>query len=230
MMRFLWVLVPLALSACNSDENIEPVEVTVSTSFSQGDNLWQAGFSDYPVDDSDIFQLVSGIKEVPGHTDKKGFLLGGMNRSDDLFMYLKREVVGLAPNTRYQITLTVDFWSEVGNVCFGIGGSPGESVYVKAGASEQEPKQADYYMNVDIGHQSQDGNDAKVIGNISIDGLSCDGGEFASKQVLLSSEAKMEVVSSPTGNLWVLVGSDSGFEGLTHLYYENINFTLTPSS
>ena len=229
-MRYCWVLVPLMLGACNSDEYIEPVEVVVKTNFIEGENLWQAGFSDYPVDDKDIFQLVTGIKEIPGQTDKKGYLLGGMNRSDDLFMYLKREVTGLAPNTRYQITVEVDFWSEVGNVCFGIGGSPGESVYVKAGASEQEPKQDEYYMNIDIGHQSQDGSDAKVIGNISIDGLSCDGGEFASKQVKLSTDAEMEVVSSPTGEVWVLVGSDSGFEGLTHLYYESVNFKLTPSS
>jgi hypothetical protein len=30
------------------------------------------------------------------------------------------------------------------------------------------------------------------------------------------------------GNLWLLVGTDSGFEGLTALYFQQIDVRLTP--
>ena len=175
MTRYFWLLVPLFLTACNSGddsipENSTPIEVSSITNFNEGDDNWVASFSDYPVDDKDIFQLESGINEIPNSNGQRGFLLGGMNRSDDLFMFLKKQVVDLVPNTRYLLTVDVNFWSEAGNVCFGIGGSPGDSVYMKVGASEIEPAQADYYMNIDIGHQSSDGSDALVVGNVSVDG------------------------------------------------------------
>ncbi len=230
--RYVWLIAPMFLAGCNSDDSTDektiPVEVSFVSSFNDGADEWVAGFSDYPVDNAEIYQLVSGIEDIPGQEGKAGYLLGGMNRSDDLFMYLKKEVTGLVPNTRYLLSANTTFWSQVGNVCFGIGGSPGESVFMKVGASEMEPQQADYYMNIDIGHQSSDGADALNVGNISIDGLSCEGGEFDTKQVAMTADMNFEVISSAEGSAWVLVGSDSGFEGLTHLYYDAIEVTLTP--
>lgn len=225
----VWLLAPLLISGCNSDSNNDlPVEVTFVSEFNNGADQWIAGFSDYPVDDNEIYQLVSGIQEIPEQGGQQGYLTGGMNRSDDLFMYLKREVTGLVPNTRYSLTTKSVFWSEAGDVCFGIGGSPGGSVFMKIGASEVEPVQADYYMNIDIGHQSNGGVDAKPVGNISIEGLSCYGGEFGTKEVALSSDMNVEIISSAEGSAWVIIGSDSGYEGQTHLYYESVAVTLTP--
>ena len=228
-MRFVYLMAPLFLVGCNSDDNdLTPVEVNFVSEFKDDSHNWVAAFSDYPADDAESFQLVSGIENIPGVEGKSGFLLGGMNRSDDLFMYLKKEVTDLVPNTRYLLSAKATFWSHAGNVCFGIGGSPGESVFMKVGASEMEPKQADYYMNIDIGHQSSNGSDALNVGNVAVDGLSCGGFEFAAKEVALTQEQNFEILSSPEGNAWVLVGSDSGYEGLTHLYYESIEVTLTP--
>lgn len=135
----------------------------------------------------------------------------------------------LQPLLKRVKTVESTFWSEVGNVCFGIGGSPGESVYMKTGATELEPKQADYYMNIDIGSQSQGGNNALVIGNIAVEGLSCDGGKFEAKEVVLTAEQSFEIITSPQGKVWVFIGSDSGYEGLTHLYYEFITVTFDPA-
>ncbi|HIA17499.1 MAG TPA: hypothetical protein EYN72_12090, partial [Dehalococcoidia bacterium] len=54
----------------------------------------------------------------------------------------------------------------------GIGGSPGESVFVKAGASAVEPTQSQdssgwLRSNVDKGNQASDGSETVVIGNVS---------------------------------------------------------------
>jgi hypothetical protein len=36
------------------------------------------------------------------------------------------------------------------------------------------------------------------------------------------------VRANPDGTFWLLVGTDSGFEGTTTLYYQRIGVTLTP--
>lgn len=41
-------------------------------------------------------------------------------------------------------------------------------------------------------------------------------------------EHEYTVTASPDGELWLLVGTDSGFEGLTGIYYQRIAVTLNP--
>ena len=231
MKKSLLFIFPVLLSGCElkiSSDNDEPVEVTSKSDFSQGADGWLHGFSDYPVADKEIYNLVAGIKPIPDSNGKTGYMIGGSNRSDDLFMYLKRPVRNLVANTRYQVTVDITLWSDAGDGCFGIGGSPGSAVYVKAGASEQEPKQASYYMNIDIGSQSQKGADSEVLGNIVVPGLGCDGSKYGSKNLSLNKQSSFDVISSDDGEVWVYVGTDSGYEGVTHLYYESLNLTLTP--
>ena len=54
-------------------------------------------------------------------------------------MFLSRQVDGLEPGTTYRVTISVDVATNVPAASFGIGGSPGESVYVNAGATTIEP-------------------------------------------------------------------------------------------
>lgn len=229
--KYIAIVFPLVLTGCEVElkpNDNDPVQVRVNSDFSQSVSNWRHGFSDYPVADKEIYQLQAGLKSIPNSDGKRGYMLSGSNRSDDLFMYLKRPVTNLVANTRYQVSMDVTFWSDTGNGCFGIGGSPGNSVFIKAGATEQEPKQADYYMNISIGSQSQKGANSEVLGDIAVNGLGCDGTKFGAKQLSLISQAKFEVISSEQGSVWLYVGSDSGYEGVTHLYYQSINATLTP--
>lgn len=232
MQRYLFI--PAAvwlLSGCDADDITlvtTPQPVTINTDFNDGEQGWSAGFSDYPVADADIYELESGIADLPGDSEQQGFRLKGMNRSDDLFMYLKGEVIRLSPNTTYTVHGSITFLSNAGVDCFGIGGSPGESVYMKLGASEIEPEQVDFYLNIDKGQQSQSGNDAIVIGNVAAQDASCDGNTFGSKTITVALEDGFEIQSSTEGTFWIMVGTDSGYEGLTDLYYTEINLTLTP--
>ena len=45
---------------------------------------------------------------------------------------------------------------------------------------------------------------------------------------LRSHVHKFPVISSDSGELWLLVGTDSGFEGKTTVYYQQITATLVP--
>lgn len=213
----------LLLSGCDIEYGTLPAHYY---DFRDGAQQWQPGFSDYPSDNADIYELESGIRALPTGFSGTGFYLAGMNRSDDLFMYIKKQITGLEPSTRYQLSVSVRFLTDAGANCVGIGGAPGESVYLKFGYAATEPKQAGYYLNADKGNQSQDGTQGRVIGNIAAADLECDGEKFASKTVTDSGTTPLHFTSNADGTIWIFIGTDSGFEGLTRLYYQELDLRI----
>jgi hypothetical protein len=212
--------------------------VRLEFDFRDGAQGWEAGFAEYAPDMENMMQLEAGIRALPSElgTGCTGYYLKGMNRSDDLFMFLKRRLStndGVVAGQRYHIKFSIVFASDAPSGAAGIGGSPGESVYLKAGASAVEPEvyydsASDcYLMNVDKGSgNNDDGQAASVVGHIA-NGLSA---EESPRYVSLTRQDKHEHTStaSPNGELWLLVGTDSGFEGLTGIYYQRIGVTLKP--
>jgi len=198
---------------------------------------WGADFAEYAPEMEDM-QLEAGIRPLPSELkiEGTGYYLQGVNHSDDLFMFLKRRLGsddGVVPGQEYRIKFTIVFASNAPSGAVGIGGSPGESVYLKAGASTVEPEvyldpDTGYYiMNIDKGSgNGEGGKAASVIGHIA-NGLSA---EENPRYVSLKRQHEHEytVTASPDGELWLLIGTDSGFEGLTGIYYQRIAVTLTP--
>ncbi|WP_233079692.1 hypothetical protein [Rheinheimera soli] len=217
----------LFLSGCDV-ELISGKDKAYNFNFNSGAQGWSAGFSDYPADNAVIYQLESGIRTLPGEASTKGFYLSGMNRSDDLFMFLKNQFSGLEPSTKYYARVRLTFLSNAGVNCVGVGGAPGESVYLKFGYGDKEPKQEGYYLNLDKGQQSQSGSHAKVIGDVAAQGAACDGSVFAEKTVQTTTSQRIPLYSDGQGRVWVFVGTDSGYEGLTSLYYKSIEVALEP--
>ena len=155
-------------------------------------------------------------------------------------MFLKRRLGtddGVVPGQEYRIKFTIDFASNAPSGAAGIGGSPGESVFLKAGASTVEPEvyldpAINYYlMNVNKGSGNSDsGEAASVTGHIA-NGLSADEIDMENPPYVSlkrQHEHRYTVTASPDGELWLLVGTDSGFEGLTGIYYQRIAVTLNP--
>lgn len=232
MQKLSVIFLSLALSACNSDNMDIPNEVgsiSVTTDFNDGEQGWEAGFSDFPQHDIDLYDMDSGIRSLPTDDSQKGFYITSLNRSDDVFMFLKKQITDVEPNQRYLLEGSIEFLSNAGSDCFGVGGSPGDSVYVKTGATELEPAQADYYMNIDIGDQEMTGNDSVLIGTIAASGIDCNELEpIGEKTIEFSQEDGFEFVSSKDGDIWIYFGTDSGYEGVTKIIYTKVSFTLTP--
>jgi hypothetical protein len=219
------------------------VVTTISSSvrlefdFRYGAQGWEAGFAEYAPEMEDMMVEV-GIRPLPSELgiNGTGYYLQGMNHSDDLFMFLKRRLGpddGIVPGQEYRVVFTIVFASNAPSGAIGVGGSPGESVFLKAGASMVEPEayldsETGYYlMNVDKGEgNSGNGTAASVIGDIA-NGLSA---EENARYVSLERQHEHEytVIASPDGELWFLVGTDSGFEGLTGIYYQSIVVGLMP--
>jgi hypothetical protein len=73
------------------------------------------------------------------------------------------------------------------------------------------------------------GTAASVAGNIA-NGIPCQQALPYSPFVLIqrSHQHIVNVTANASGELWLLVGTDSGFEGLTRLYYQSIRVKLIP--
>jgi hypothetical protein len=199
--------------------------------FNESEHGWLYGFSDYPAgrDDSTFFELKYAYTDTLG---PNAIMLSGNNHSDDLFMFLKKKITGLNPDTDFTLTFEVSFSSNAKAGFVGAGGAPGESVYLKVGAASIEPKalidNGMYVMNIDKGQQSESGSDMIQIGNIAVPSS---GTEYVNVTRSNSSYngASLQVRSNSNGEVWLIVGTDSGYEGMTTLFYTSINVAMSSS-
>jgi len=201
--------------------------------FAQGPAGWVAGFADYPAANEDIFMLEADYRPLrePLDTSTSALFITGMNRSDDLWMYYKAQA-GLPADTSYRVTFDVEIATTAPSGCFGVGGAPGEGVSVKAGVSLVEPDAvldpAGYWrMNVDKGQQTNGGEAAIVLGDLA-NSRSCEDGFVWEIKRLNSNGQSLQITTDGTGSVWLFVGTDSGFESISALYYTRFQVSFEP--
>jgi len=211
------------LAGCGGSDDDD--EKMITFNFNKSSNGWSAGFADYPLNEEDFYELSSGRQAVPAPLSRyQGYRLSGNNHSDDLFMFIKKKFSGLKPNTRYELEFEVTLATNAPRGCIGVGGAPGESVFVKAGASAEEPKpvisgDAIYRMNIHIGSQGSSGSDAVVLGDMA-NSQPCDNAEGVFELKTLTSETTpFSAYTNEAGELWLLFGTDSGYESVTTVYF-----------
>lgn len=235
------LLLPLIglLSACGSDNDLpEPDRNTkmLLIDFNDGATGWKPGFADYPAGEETFYELSSGLETLPDSLGKnrKGFKLSGNNHSDDLFMFVAKHVDGLEPNTRYDLRFKLTFGTNAQNNCVGIGGSPGNSVWIKVGATKNEPKAVNdgagfLLLNWDKGNQASGGSDAIIAGDFA-NSQECSATDVVTtyeKKTLTTNKGTYSTVTDDKGNLWILMGTDSGFEGTTTIYFMELEVAAT---
>ena len=209
-----------------SQQGIGTDSFTVENSFDLDTESWIAGFADYCVGEEAFFELASGHKFLPDPLNQAdgAFFISGDNHSDDLFMFLKKEIAGLKPNSSYSAKFTIDFASDAPSNWVGIGGPPGEAVVLGIGITVIEPIKVvnkNYYeMNIDKGNQIKGGPARKVIGNVA-------NGTDLNQYVLLQKSGEFDFRTDNTGKVWATVSTESGFEGTTALFYSKIKIEFT---
>jgi hypothetical protein len=205
--------------------------VTLRFDFNSEQPGWAAAFTDYRVGSEDIMELESGRARLPQPLDttRYGYMLSGMNRSDDLFMYLKKHVTGLESAGEYEVRFRAVFATNAPAGCIGAGGAPGESVVIKAGATKVEPlpvEEDDHWrLNVEKGEQMQEGSVALILGDVATTNTDCTSPVYQLK-TLTSGSRTLRARADDQGGMWLFVGSESGFESRTRLYFTELEFTL----
>ena len=228
----LTLLIGASIGSC-SGHPAEPTDaLTFSFDFSRGPQGFVAGFADYPPDHADSYELTSGYRALPSPLEPRSALfISGVNRSDDLFMFFRGSIGGLPPGARHGVTVSVEIATDTPAGCVGVGGAPGESVWIKAGATAVEPlpvREGAYLrMNVDIGNQSVGGAQAVVLGNVA-NSRSCEQPRQWERKSLPSRSTPAPISIPSDGRAWLLVGVDSGFESRTEIYFIRAEVTFTP--
>lgn len=220
-------LCAMMMFACDNNDAPFQDGRTIVSDFESTNDDWTGEYVEYDKVQEDIMEFKLQRAALPATLDttKKAMKIEGHNRSDDMFMYLKKKVAGLEPNRTYSVTLEVQFATNYPANSVGIGGSPGSSVYMKAGASPSEPTkklEGTYYtVSIDKGQQATGGKEMPLIGDVS-NGVD----DFVYKLVKRSTETPVQVKANAQGEIWLCVGTDSGFEGKTILYYDKITAVI----
>ena len=225
---YLLSLLAMFLNCGGDPSGPERPELVMESTFESGLDGWMAGFADLAIDfDRGSYALTFQHTSLPAPLPptRKGLFLSGYNMDDDLFMYVKRRIVGLEPDTVFRLIFRIQVATNAPRGCAGVGGAPGESVYLKAGAAAVEPDSVvvdDWYrMNLDKGNQATGGCNAVVIGHIAGTNTDCLNPVYELKDLDNQGEP-LEIRSGVDGSLWVFVGTDSGFESTTAIYYNKI--------
>lgn len=200
--------------------------------FANGSLGWGADFADYPAGEEEFYRLESGFTRLPPYLGLErpfALVLAGNNHSDDLCMFLRRKVTGLSPDTDYRVRLLARIASNAPAGAIGIGGAPGESVFVKAGVSLTRPAAdpATRLLNIDKGNQSVGGRDAMVIGDIAV-ATPIDAPRYRFK-LLENTGAPFLFRSDASGEAWLFLATDSGFEGYTRLMVTRFTAEFVPA-
>jgi hypothetical protein len=225
---FLTIIIgAVMLGSC---ELSQEESVTVTFDFFDDASGWIGDFSDYPVGEEEFYELNYGFSHLPSPLDTmKGALkISGNNHSDDLFMFIKYRVMGLRADASYKVNFDIEFASNAPTNAMGVGGAPGEGVTMKVGAVTRQPAKVagddDFYtMNLDKGNQSASGTDMFAIGHIGVS-------DTTTVYTLINRNNNSNpfvVTADNYGEFWVIIGTDSGFEATTTLYYRKIKLVIT---
>lgn len=228
------VIGSVGLAACDDTTGPgTPGEVVLDFDFGAGLHGWEANFADYPEGEEAKHELEAGHAPLPAPLDanRKGYRLSGRNESDDLLMYITRAVTGLEPGATYTIRHEVEFATNAPTGCAGVGGSKGESVYVKAGGAPIAPQRTvddvgHYRLAWEIGNQAEEGPHALTLGTIAGPSTDCFNEAYSLKS--LGSSAPIALQADGEGRLWLFVGIDSGFESTTTIYVTRVKTRIAP--
>ena len=225
MLKGIAVVFIIFSGACSSEQEI--TVFSVSYVFGNTDEGWTGDFADYPENDSITYELSYKHDLLPENLNSSGALkalhVSGKNLNKDLFMFIKKKISGLRPNKTYSLIFNMKLASNTPTVSET--SLIGESVHLKVGASVVEPKKelqsGVYRMNINKGNQAESGVDMITIGHIGVAATTT-----TYKIINRNNSSDFLVTTDDTGEIWLMVGTDSGYQGLTSLYYTQIDVFL----
>lgn len=218
-MKYLFILVFLVAHA-------QAKNIILSYDFNDGLQNWQAKFADYPFGEEEFFELNSGIRPLPPEisTNRQGLFISGNNHSDDLFMYMTKAIgkdEGIRARATYDVKFRVTFDSNAPTGCLGTGGAPGEGVILQGNVINQMPET---FID-DLNHVRTRFSHGNLISNIA-NGIECENSQGEYVSLVRTQPSTKRIRVGKDGKLWLIVGTDSGFESTTSLFYEKIEVFL----
>jgi hypothetical protein len=139
-------------------------------------------------------------------------------------MFIKKKIRNLNANSEYTISYEV---STASNSTSSHSGAGSDGVHLKVGAYATEPLKimldGFYRMNLDKGNQGTRGSDMVTIGTLE-SSVESDYSLETSNNIAL-----FKARTNKYGELWLIVGADSGVSGINSVFFTKISLVLTPS-
>lgn len=226
MSRLIFLAFLVLASSCAVDG--DPAEIEIFSrdyNFSDGLQGWNADFTDYPVAEDPLADTVyrwnAALSHDPnGGTAQSAYMISCRNVSGDVFMFIKKKVDGLRPNTNYSVVYEVSLSTDA---------VAGQGIILKCGASELEPKKviedSYYVLNVDKGDDTTSGENAISLGDIG--SLSPTDEYNSVTKGNINAYQPFVTRTNSKGELWLFLGTDSLYEGTTTVYFHQINFIFS---
>jgi hypothetical protein len=229
--NLLWIttsIIVLTLIGCEGKENKPDNPPLQIFEFSQNTQGWSSFFSDYPVGSEEFYELQFQHTNlpVPLNTNTFALKLSGNNHSDDLMSLIYRKFEGLQPNADYAVTFDVDIASIAQSNSVGAGGSP--DLFLGAGGISQVPANSIdglniYRSNFEGFQDGKSNNVFKMLGRIGVSDNTTEWTMINRNNI----DAPIILKTNSNGELWLMMGTDSGFEATTTLYFTKITIRFT---
>ncbi len=226
-MRF-WKLLPgvlvLVFASCTVSPD-DSFEIFIQEfDFSGGPEGWSAEFTEYPLGETpesdSVYKWSASLSPLPG-SGRPAILLTCDNLSGDIFMFLKRKITDLRPNTNYSIVYEISLATN---------SIAGQALVLKAGASDLEPRKVienGYYsLNIDKGEDFASGENLHSFGDIGGISPSSDSYVTVSKGNASLNQPILATTNSK-GELWLIVGTDCMYTGLSSVYFARISVVFS---
>jgi len=213
------VLISMVLFGCMIDSEA-PNEILVEYSvFDEGEEGWIAEFADYPVGLEDSMMLTFNhspiyVSESIGNVS--AVKQSGYAINSDLFMFIKQQISGLVPNSRYTVRIQVELNSQLKEKYDGNMDNEDYGSFLKVGAFKSEPltKEIQDSSNADVslvavdfdkGENNQGGIDMTLIGRLEYTNI-------GAAPIMLNGSNEdypLYTVTDDKGKLWIAVGVDT---------------------
>ena len=196
--------------------------------FESGDQQWNGGVSDFPVEFVDSLSVRMTTDEVANSLfldGGSGLNISGENPHGDLFYYFYRKVAGLTPNKLYQLDFEFLVYAQLLEAPETLSS---DELYLKIGAVNWQPEleEVEWHnsleyqtLNLDKGEVNSDGG-KDMINVGSIKSFTDEVPEIISGNTF---DDNFTVESDANGNIWILVGVDSGIKSNLTFGMEALN-------
>lgn len=227
------LLVIVLFSGCSIDTDDETGPKLLAVSYFENDaDGWIAEFAEYHegLEDSMRFAYDFGSVNVDGVGDLTVNIQEGFATNSDLFMFIKQQISGLQPNSRYLVVFNVEFNAQLLEEYTGLLDTLYLGSYLKAGVFTEEPltkvipdpENKDLNLVVtdfDIGSAAHEaGADMANLGFIEHTMIG------ASPIILLGDNLDEPIYanSDADGKVWLAVGIDSNVPIYQAIKYSTI--------
>lgn len=210
--------------------------INLSFDFSESTQQFEINVADYFVEHERNGEIISTLSQLPEPYEyRMGIEFSWYNYSDDIKGYIKKKFSDLKPDTTYSVDFQVNILTVESEQCVGGGGGPGSSVYVKVSLLPREPARFISYEDspdgtyrVDIDDGQSGGSDVALLGDIGLP-ISCETSEESPVWEIKSlfNDESFVMTTEKSGEAWIYVSIDSGFEGDTTVYITGVEVKIS---